>query len=124
LKPSRDPEASFAAGGFIAAIEAEENRRKSFLEEAETLLRLRSATVLRLEELEETIARRAASVNGLTRNADNWTDTIPAFAKRFANSVFSDEAAQELPPSRPGLGCAISVRDGEKRSTCKLYDMT
>jgi hypothetical protein len=74
--------------------------------------------------MEETLAMRAASVNGLTRNAENWLESIPGFAKRFASSVFSDEAARELPPSRPGLDCAITVKEGEKLSSCKLYDMS
>jgi hypothetical protein len=124
LQPSRDPKAAFSAGGLLSAIEAEENRRKASLEEANTLLRLRAATVHRLEELEVTLAMRAASINGLTRNAEDWLDSIPDYAKRFAASVFSDESARDLPPSRPGLDCAITVRDGEKLSACKLYDMS
>jgi hypothetical protein len=124
LQPSRDPKAAFSAGGLLSAIEAEENRRKASLEEANTLLRLRAATVHRLEEFEETLAMRAASINGLTRNAEDWLDSIPDYAKRFAASVFSDGSARDLPPSRPGLDCTITVRDGEKLSACKLYDMS
>jgi hypothetical protein len=124
LPASRDTKAAFAAGGVIAAIEAKEHRRKASMQEADTLIQLRTATVYRLEELEDTLAMRAASVNDLTRNDDNWLETIPVLARRFAASVFSDESAKELPPSRPGLDCAITIRQGEKLSSCKVYDMS
>jgi hypothetical protein len=109
LPASRDPKAAFTAGGVIAAIEAEEHRRKASIQEAEALIRLRIGTVYRLEELEDTLAMCAASVNGLTPNADNWLETIPDFARRFATSVFSDASAKELPPSRPGLGYSLKL---------------
>jgi hypothetical protein len=93
------------------------------MEEAAAALSLRAAVVARLEDLEETTAMRIASVNGFTGNSVGWLETIAAFARRFAHSVFSVEAAKERPPSRPDLACTISVRDEEKHSTCKLYDM-
>lgn len=63
-------------------------------------------------------------VRGLTGNSENWLETIPERFRRFAHTVFSDEAAAALPPFRPGLDCEIKVREGEKLSTSKIYDMS
>jgi hypothetical protein len=70
------------------------------MEETAAALSLRAAVVARLEDLEETTVMRIALVNVLTGNSAGWLETVPAFARRFAGSVFSDQSAKELPPSR------------------------
>jgi hypothetical protein len=71
-----------------------------------------------------TLKASAASINGLTKNDDNWLDSIPSRYHRFANSVFSDDSAAQLPPHRGELDCSIEVKQGETLSTCKIYDMS
>lgn len=67
-----------------------------------TLLSLRTAIDDRQEIL---LARSTQSVNGLTRNTDNWLETIPPEFNHFADMVFSN------------------VREGDKLPACKIYDM-
>lgn len=122
LRPSSNPEAAFAAGGVLAALEAEENRRAEAHQKLVSCLSVRAQIDLRLDAMQPKIM--AAQINGLTGNDADWLNTIPDFARRFADSVFSDESARELPPLRPDYDCRIDVKDGEKLSTCKLYDMS
>lgn len=133
LPPSTDPAAAFSAGGVTAAVEAEEARRETLTARAMTTLHIRSVICARLEDMEETARMRSsalrpcdedAGVRGLTGNKEGWLDTIPEPFRRFAPTVFSDEAANELPPHRPDLDCKITVREGEKLRTTKVYDMS
>ncbi|CCX29518.1 Similar to Retrotransposable element Tf2 155 kDa protein type 1; acc. no. Q05654 [Pyronema omphalodes CBS 100304] len=127
---SRDPSAAFSAGGVIAAIDAEIFRRQHATEIAACCASLRAAVDARLEEITAIQAMAAsgnsedAGVRGPTGNSEGWLDTIPAEFRRFAHTVFSDEAAAELPPHRPDHDCVIRVREGEKLATSKIYDMS
>lgn len=107
-----------------ALIEAEIARRKDITAKTVACISLRTYVDRRLDELErDTRAAKVAagkSVNGVTGNEGNWLEV--AF-RRFANTVFSNKSAKELPPLRPGYGCAIDIKEGEKLSTAKLYDM-
>lgn len=123
LGPSTNPEAAFSAGGVLSAIEAEQARREINAEQALCLLEAKSAICTLLDTVTE-VRAMTASVNGLTKNAANWLDTIPESFRKYAHTVFSDESAANLPPSRPGLDCEIRVKDGHKLSTCKIYDMS
>lgn len=138
LRSSVDPSAAFSAGGVISAIDAEIARRDLAADQAFELLRCRSALLSRLDDLDRaeicpTAMRSSAPVSsapsgpevrGLTGNKEGWLETIPPQFRRFADTVFSDESARKLPPHRPGIDCAIKIKDGETLSTCKIYDMT
>jgi hypothetical protein len=63
-------------------------------------------------------------VRGLTGNKDGWLDSIPKMFRQFANSVFSDEAANVLPEHRPEHDCTITLKEGATLKPCKLYDMS
>jgi hypothetical protein len=71
-----------------------------------------------------TCALSDAGVRGLTGNDQNWLETIPEKYRQFANTVFSDEAARELPPSRHGFDCEIILKEGAKLKTSEVYDMS
>lgn len=120
---STNPELAFKAGGVISAIEAEEQRRQQALNQAKTLLQARSATIAHLENLNHVKAFQA-TINGLSRNEANWLDSIPRQYHAYAPTVFSDEEADKLPPHRDHLDCSIDIREGEKLSTCKIYDLS
>ncbi|HLO98056.1 MAG TPA: pol polyprotein [Fimbriimonas sp.] len=125
--PSTNPEAAFSAGGVFAAIEAEEARRDLLTARFSSVLSARSACQHRLDDLEDSrIAARAviSRVRGLTGNDEGWLETIPNEYRAFAYSVFSDESAKILPPLRPNYDCKILIKEGEKLSTCKIYDMS
>jgi ribA/ribD-fused uncharacterized protein len=102
---------------------AEAKKRKDAYLQMSTLVATRTAVISRLTEM-NTVTARNASVNGLTGNAENWLESIPPQFRHFAATVFSDESAKVLPPSRPGLDCAIDLKEGETLSTCKIYDMS
>lgn len=128
LGPSKDPSAAFSAGGVFSALEAEEARRKDIQERHLTCMTLRAHVSYVLDDKQETARIRSTSadpgVRGLTGNAAGWLDSIhPAF-RSYADSVFSDQSAAQLPPHRPGTDCTIKVRDGETLSTSKIYDMS
>lgn len=135
LEPSTDPAAAFSAGGVLSAVQAEEARRDLLARQALTLLRARSAICSRIDDLERVdnaaLMRSSApapsaapEVRGLTGNKEGWLETIPPKFRRFAHTVFSDEAARELPGFRPGYDCRINIKEGETLSTCKIYDMS
>lgn len=120
---STNPVAAFSAGGVLASIDAEVRRRDLATEKAVTCLRVMAAIEDRQTDLTAVRAMSAPGVRGLTGNDDNWLETIPKEFHRFAHTVFSDEAAAALPPHRPDHDCVIRIREGEKLSTSKIYDM-
>jgi hypothetical protein len=133
--PCKDPKLAFSAGGdfpLLAAIESEEYRRKEALDRHTTTLRIHLATEYILKERQTTVYTRAAAaqgandpgVRGLTGNKEGWLDTIPSEYRHFADTIFSDDAANELPPYRPGSDCEIKLKEGEKLRQSKLYDMS
>ena len=63
-------------------------------------------------------------VRGLTANQEGWLDTVPEEWRHFASDVFSNEAADTLPPFRPGYDCRITLKDGARLTTAKVYDMS
>jgi hypothetical protein len=63
-------------------------------------------------------------VRGLTGNREGWLETIPREFRHYANTVFSDEAANELPKHRAHHDCKIELREGETLKQSKLYDMS
>jgi hypothetical protein len=63
-------------------------------------------------------------VRGLTANREGWFESIPEPFREFADSVFSDEAINSLPPPRPGYDCRITLKDGARLTVAKLYDMS
>lgn len=127
--PKHMPFEQFDTEYFLAGrdLSPEETKvlqdRKDAYVHLSTLISARTAVISRLTEM-NTVTARNASVNGLTGNADNWIETIPPQFRRFADTVFSDESAKKLPPSRPGIDCAIDIKEGETLSTCKIYDMS
>lgn len=127
---SQDPAAAFSAGGVLAAIDAEILRRDQATEKAVTCLRLYAAVSARLEDVEATRTLAASAnpedpgVRGPTGNKEGWLETIPKQFHRSAHTVFPDEAAAALPPHKTGLDCEIEIREGEKLSTSKVYDMS
>jgi hypothetical protein len=133
--PCKDPKQAYFAGGgqnLLAAIESEQFRRQELHQQHVACLRIRAQIELALENHHHTAQVKAAAatgsndpgVRGLTGNKEGWLDTIPPEFKRFADTVFSDEAANELPPYRPDHDCTIQLREGAKLKTCKLYDMS
>jgi hypothetical protein len=119
LSPSTDPAAAFSAGGVFSAIEAETHRRKE--------LHNKYITVMRAQiHVEDALTQHKldAGTRGLTGNQPNWLETIPTPFRKYANTVFSDEAAAKLPPHRPGYDCDITLKEGEHLRTSKIYDMS
>jgi hypothetical protein len=135
LPPCKDPNTAFLAGGgnpLLAAIESEQFSRKEAQDKYATCLHI-SAEIDHLLEnhrLNASVRASAATgstdpgVRGLTGNKEGWLDTVPPEYRHFANTIFSDEAANELPPFRPGSDCVIKLREGQKLRSSKLYDMS
>jgi hypothetical protein len=127
----RDTTASvaFAAGGVISEPSTDSQQAESQLNH---LCMLRGATARALASKARpntktgplTLNAFAVTINGLTKNDDNWMESIPKRHRRFANSVFSDDSAAKLPPHRGEMDCSIEVKQGETLSTCKIYDMS
>jgi len=63
-------------------------------------------------------------VRGLTANREGWLESIHPEFRDFAPTVFSDEAINSMPPSRAGYDCRITLKDGARLTTAKLYDMS
>jgi hypothetical protein len=135
LPPCKDPATAFLAGGgnpLLAAIESEQFRRKEAEEKYATCLRIRATIDDLLENYQHMASVRASAatgtndpgVRGLTGNKEGWLDTVPLEFRHFADTIFSDEAANELPPFRPGSDCEIRLREGQKLRASKLYDMS
>lgn len=119
LPHSTNPVAAFSAGGVISAIEAETQRRKE--------LHNKYITVMRAQiHVEDALTQQptSAGTRGLTGNQPGWLETIPPPFRIYADSIFSDEAAARLPPHRPEYDCDITIRDGERLKTSKIYDMS
>lgn len=119
---------------LLSHISKEEDRRAQIYDAAHQVVSLRAQIVSELDfrEEQQNILRSCSaaassvnvgSVNGLTGNAENWKETIPGFAQRFCDTVFSDESAKILPPDRPGVNAQIHLKEGEKLWQCKLFDM-
>ena len=123
LPPSQDPFAAFSAGGVFAAIEAEEQRRKTCQEKFATALTVRHAIDHALEYHRQAQVL-SAGVRGLTGNEEGWLETIPVLFRHFADTVFSDASAAKLPPLRPGHDCEIRLKKGAKLKAAKIYDMS
>lgn len=133
--PCQDPAESYIAGGgtnLLAAIESEQYRRQLAQEKFALCLSTRIHVDYALASKQEH-ARVLASavtgstdpgVRGLTGNAEGWLETIPPEYRHFADTIFSDEAAGELPPYRPDHDCVIKLREGKKLKASKLYDMS
>jgi hypothetical protein len=135
LPPCKDPQTAFLAGGgnpLLAAIESEEHCRHEALEKHRACISVRIAIDRQLEEHAHTAYVRASAtsgsadpgVRGLTGNKEGWLDTIPPEYRHLADTLFSDEAASELPPYRQGADCVINIREGQKLRASKLYDMS
>jgi hypothetical protein len=135
LPPCSDPRTAFFAGGgnpILAAIESEEHRRKLAAEKHATCLQTLIQIDYELESrfLEANVRASSAKgttdpgVRGLTGNEEGWLDTIPPEFQRFANTIFSDDAANDLPNYRPNSDCVIKLREGAKLRQSKLYDMS
>jgi hypothetical protein len=135
LPPCSDPHKAFLAGGgnpILAAIESEEYHRKLAAEKHATCLQTLIQIDYELESrfLEANVRASAANgtndpgVRGLTGNEEGWLDTIPPEFRRFANTIFSDDAANDLPDHRPNSDCVIKLREGAKLRQSKLYDMS
>jgi hypothetical protein len=135
LPPCSDPQTAFLAGGgnaILAAIESEEHHRKLAAEKYATCLQTLVQIDYELESrfLEANVRASAANgttdpgVRGLTGNEEGWLDTIPPEFRRFANTIFSDDAANDLPEHRPNSDCVIKLREGAKLRQSKLYDMS
>jgi Reverse transcriptase (RNA-dependent DNA polymerase)/RNase H-like domain found in reverse transcriptase len=133
--PCKDPAISYFAGGgsnLLAAIESEEYLRTQAQEKFAICLntRIQVDHALQNKHLNAQVRASAAQgtndpgVRGLTGNKEGWLDTIPPEFQHFANTIFSDEAAGELPPYRPDYDCTIKIREGEKLKASKLYDMS
>ena len=133
--PCSDPVIAFSAGGgnpLLAALESEEFRRKEAYEKHATCLRVYAQIDHILQDRHHTANVRASAaqgsndpgVRGLTGNKEGWLDTIPPEFRHFADTLFSDTAAGELPPYRPNSDCTITLREGQKLKASKLYDMS
>jgi hypothetical protein len=140
-RPSRDPLAAFSAGGVIAALEAEVERRKdiestalAFMTHQQNCLIARSAVKDAIYSHLETARVRLSAirsanaedpgVRGLTGNKEGWLETIPPEFRHHADTVFSDLGAAKLPPHRPGFDCEVTIKEGEVLKTSKVYDMS
>ena len=121
--PTTDTRLAFAAGGVISAIDTEQYNRQQAETQALTILHLRSALTARTEEMAY-VRAFSANVTGLSGNKEGWLKTIPTTFHEFAPNVFSDESAAKMPPHRKDLDCSIDIKEGEKLSTCKIYDMS
>lgn len=128
LPPASDVFAAFSAQGVISATDVEIHRRHHTADKAAVALRVYAAVAATLEDRKAVRAFAAAAgsggVRGLTGNAENWLESISVEYHKFAQTVFSDEAASVLPPFRPDHDCVITVREGEVLRTSKLYDMS
>jgi len=101
-------------------------------EQVRTLVQLRTAiiqasqlkTLINAKTCSSTLNASAASINGLTKNDENWLQSIPEKYRRFAQTIFSDDSAAKLPPHRGDLDCSIDVKQGETLTTSKIYDMS
>lgn len=131
--PSSNPHTAYQAGGdnpLLDSVNAEIFRRTQAEKKAMTCYNVSIAIEQRLEDLEATRSLVASAtqedpgVRGLTGNKEGWLNSIPEPFRRFAHTVFSDEAASELPPHRPEFDCVITIREGEKLKTSKIYDMS
>jgi hypothetical protein len=133
--PCLNPETAFSGGGdnpLLAAIESEEYRRSQAFEKHITCLRTYQHVehILHAQVLNARVLASAAQgtndpgVRGLTGNKEGWLDTIPPEYRHFADTIFSDDAANELPPFRPSSDCVIKLREGAKLKASKLYDMS
>jgi hypothetical protein len=133
--PTPNPEIAFSGGGdnpLLAAIESEEYRRRNAFEKHATCLRTYQHIehILETRYLDASVRASAASgttdpgVRGLTGNKEGWLNTIPEEYRHFADTIFSDQAANELPPFRPDDDCVIKLREGAKLKSSKLYDMS
>jgi hypothetical protein len=133
--PCKDPITAFSAGGgnsLLAALESEDYRRKDLVQKHAACLRVQITIEHLLAEKEHTARVRAAAatgsndpgVRGLTGNKEGWLDTIPEEYRIYADTIFSDNAANELPPFRPNSDCVINIREGQKLKASKLYDMS
>ncbi|HST80075.1 MAG TPA: pol polyprotein [Verrucomicrobiae bacterium] len=139
-RPSSDPLAAFSAGGVFAALEAEEQRRKDIESTAMVAAThfhhcliarsaVKDAIYSHLETARVRLAALSASaddpgVRGLTGNREGWLETIPPEFRHHADTVFSDLGAAGLPAHRPGYDCEITIKEGEKLKTSKIYDMS
>jgi hypothetical protein len=135
LPPCSNPEIAFSGGGdnpLLAAIESEEHRRNHAFEQHTTCLRTYQNVehLLHSRHLDARVLASAATgttdpgIRGLTGNKEGWFETIPPEYQHFADTIFSDAAANELPPFRPSDDCVIKLREGAKLRSSKLYDMS
>jgi len=133
LNPCKTPLLAFSAGGdnpTLAAIESEEFRRKEGQEKYVTCMTARIHIDIALQRANSRVKAAPASqdrdpgTRGLTGNKDGWLETIPPEFRHFANTVFSDSAADELPQHRPNSDCQINIRQGAKLNTTKIYNMS
>lgn len=124
-RPSSDPEAAFSAGGVIAAIEAEQTARQLAAEKHALALQLLSDVLYQQKCLQlETAPCPVISSASPVPSTPDLRDLIPTFARRFLDTVFSDDEARKLPPHRPGIDCEIILKEGATRKTSKLYDLS
>jgi hypothetical protein len=135
LPPCSNPATAFSAGGgpnILAAIESEQHNRKEAEEKYKVCTHMR-AQIERIQENRfHTAQVRAAAatgsndpgVRGLTGNDEGWLETIPPEYRHFADTIFSDDAANDLPQFRPDSDCKIELREGEVLRQSKLYDMS
>jgi hypothetical protein len=136
MPPCNNPQTAYFAGGglkeaspLLAAIESEEFRRSQAQERFATCMQVRLALEEELQHrhLEAHVRQTTTTdpgVRGLTGNKEGWLETIPLEFRHYADSVFSDEAANELPRHRPQHDCKIQIREGEVLKQSKLYDMS
>lgn len=136
LPPCNNPQIAYFAGGgskealpLLAAVESEEFRRKEAQEKFATCMQIRISVEEELHHRTTTARILQTSVQdpgvrGLTGNKEGWLETIPLEFRHFANTVFSDEAANALPKHRPEHDCKIQLRDGATLRQSKLYDMS
>jgi hypothetical protein len=125
--PCSSTATAFSAGGVIAAIDSEIFFRNARTEKAVVCLSAIAAITHELDDRHAMLALVASSgpgVRGLTGNALDWLNSIPKMFHQFAHSVFSDEAAAKLPPSRPGFDCVIKLKEGAKLSNASIYNMS
>jgi hypothetical protein len=132
----------FAMGGVLAAIAAEEQRRKDLWNHSVEIYEQKKAlraTVCQIldnhdedegygSDPERADVRRTAvegdpGVRGLTGNKPGWEETIPERFRRFNPTVFADPPPGET-ANAPGFECKIRLKDGAALQPCKLYNMS
>jgi hypothetical protein len=130
----------FAMGGVLAAIAAEEERRRSLWKESleiyhqKQALRAQTQQILYdredegYESTEEATVRRSAiegdpGVRGLTGNKPGWEQTIPQLFRKYNPTVFADPPPGEV-ANAPGFECKIKLKEGAALTPCKLYNMS